>query len=137
MTDDPGDRPSERLTPDEQRRFRELMAGFDTSVDVSAVEAEVAKVLSWRLRLLTATAPILRWWWLGPVLVVAGLILAMVLIRTSLLLALPGVVVAALGTWHLARLVRRAVTRLGLRRPADRAGSPGRHSAGDRGSDPT
>ena len=136
MADD-RDRPSGGLTPEERRRFRELMAGFDTDIDVMALEAEVSSAVGRRTRALALLNPVLGWWWLGPVLVVAGLAAALVAMSTSAFLALPGVFVAAVGIWHAARLVRRTVTRLGTRRPADRAGrSPGRHSAGDRGSDP-
>jgi hypothetical protein len=134
---DERDRPSNGLTPEEQRRFRELMAGLDGQVDVEALEAEVSSAVSRRTRFLAAVTPVLDWWWLSPLLVLTGLVVALVGIRSSILFALPGVMLASLGVWLLARLVRRTITRLGPRRPADRGGrSPGRHSAGDRGSDP-
>ncbi|MFV0524351.1 MAG: hypothetical protein ACK5RL_07640 [Acidimicrobiales bacterium] len=111
---DPPHRRGAPLTPEEERRFRELTADLDGSPGQSLdqLEADISGAVGWRLRLRAALVSALGWWWFAPILIVAGLVAAMLVIQRSPFLAMIGVAVAALGVVQLTRGARSAVRRL-------------------------
>ncbi|MFV0260189.1 MAG: hypothetical protein ACK5PP_17270 [Acidimicrobiales bacterium] len=111
---DPPHRRGKPLTPEEERRFRELTADLDGSPgrSLDQLEADISGAMGWRLRLRATLIAVLEWWWFAPVLIVAGLVAAMLVIQRSPLLAMLGVAVAALGVVQLTRGARSAMRRL-------------------------